>query len=307
MDVSIIYVNWNCADEIRASLETIRTCSRTPEYEVIVVDNASAQGTGGLELDSSVRVIQSGQNKGFGAGCNLGARHASGRYLLFLNPDTRLINNVVAELAGFLDAHPAAAVAGPLVVDESGKILFEAGRSLPTLFNEFLQHSTLAFRFPNWGWASQPYLSSWDHLSTREVETVLGACMLVRSEPFRTVGGFDENFFLYSEELDLCHRLRNAGFEIWYVHTARLMHKERQSTIQLFGSIGRIVLQNMQSQHYYFRKHYGACAAFVWRHMIAALYLLRYLLGREKLHWEYVKWAVAAASKTNVQPRYSHT
>lgn len=172
--------------------------------------------------------------------------------------------------------------------------MFEGGRSLPTLFYEFLQHSTLSFRFPAASWASGPYLSSWDHRSTREVETVLGACMLIRSKLFNETGGFDEHFFLYSEEVDLCHRVRDAGHKVWYVHTARLLHKERQSTIQLFGSVGRIVLQNMRSQHYYFRKHYGKGAAFIWLSMIACLYMIRYLVSRNKLHLEYAKWALTA-------------
>ena len=100
--------------------------------------------------------------------------------------------------------------------------------------------------------------------------------------------------FLYIEELDLCHRFRKAGFQVWYVHSARLMHKERQSTIQLFGSVGQIVLQNMRSQLYYFKKHDGAVTAFIWRHMIAALYLLRYLWRGEKLYLEYFRWAMTA-------------
>ncbi len=254
MEVSIIYVNWNCEEEILASIASVREQSQTIEYEVIVADNASPQGSTRLRLDPDVRLVRNNMNGGFGAGCNLGARYAAGRYLLFLNPDTRFLNDVLAELVQFLDGQPCAAIAGPLVEDGAGKLSFEAGRSLPTLFNEFLQHSTLAFRFPKGPWTSQPYLSCWDHKSTREVETVLGACMLVRSDAFRRIGGFDEAFFLYSEELDLCHRFRLDGLQIWYVHTARLLHKERQSTIQLFGSVGRIVLQNMYSQHYYFQE-----------------------------------------------------
>jgi GT2 family glycosyltransferase len=294
MEVSIIYVNWNCEDEILASIASVREQSQTIEYEVIVVDNASPQGSSRLRLDPDVKLVRSGANGGFGAGCNLGALHATGRYLLFLNPDTRFLNDVLAELVQFIDRQPFVAIAGPLVEDRTGKLSFEAGRSLPTLFNEFLQHSTLAFKFPKGPWTSQPYLSCWDHKSTREVETVLGACMLVRSDAFRRIGGFDEAFFLYSEELDLCHRFRRDGLQIWYVHTARLLHKERQSTIQLFGSVGRIVLENMRSQHYYFRKHYGPRIAFLWRHMIAALYLLRYLLSKDRLHYEYFRWAIKA-------------
>jgi GT2 family glycosyltransferase len=294
MEVSIIYVNWNCEEEILSSIASVRERSQTTEYEVIVVDNASPQGASRLTLDPDIRLVRSSVNGGFGAGCNLGARHAKGRYLLFLNPDTRFLNDVLAELVQFIDRQPFAAIAGPMVEDGAGKLSFEAGRSLPTLFNEFLQHSTLAFKFPKSPWTSQPYLSCWDHKSTREVETVLGACMLVCSDAFRRIGGFDEAFFLYSEELDLCHRFRSAGLQIWYVHTARLLHKERQSTIQLFGSVGRIVLQNMHSQHYYFRKHYGPRIAFLWRHMIAALYLLRYLLSKDRLHYEYFQWAIKA-------------
>jgi len=294
MDVSVIYVNWNCSDEILASIASLRQRSGTRSYEVIVVDNNSPGGVGALADCESIRLVRNRENRGFGAGCNLGARHATGKYLLFLNPDTRFLNDVLGELVQFLDAHSSAGLAGPLVEDEAGKVLFEGGRSLPTLFNEFLQHSTLSFRFPQGVWTSRPYLSRWDHLSTREVETVLGACMLVRSDVFRRVGGFDETFFLYSEDLDLCCRVRKAGHEIWYVHTARLVHKERQSTIQMFGSVGRIVLQNMRSQHYYFRKHHGALKAFLWRHIIAGLYLLRYLRSRDRLHLEYARWAITA-------------
>jgi GT2 family glycosyltransferase len=294
MDVSIIYVNWNCEEEILASLVSVREWTHRFKYEVIVADNASAQGTQGMQLDAGIRLILNSENRGFGAGCNLGARHASGRYLLFLNPDTRFLNDVVTALVAFLDRHPIAAVTGPMVVDEHDNVRFNAGRSLPTLFNEFLQHSSLAFRFPRCSWTSEPYLSGWDHRSTREVESVVGACLMVRAELFRSIGGFDEAFFLYSEELDLCCRIRKAGHQVWYVHTGRLMHKEQQSTMQLFGSLGRIALQNMRSQHYYFRKHRGNGVAFVWRHMIAALYLCRYLWGRNRLHLEYFKWAMTA-------------
>jgi GT2 family glycosyltransferase len=294
MDVSIIYVNWNCAEEILASLVSVREKTHRFSYEVIVVDNASAQGTEGLQLDAGIRLILNSENRGFGAGCNLGARHASGRYLLFLNPDTRFLNDVVSELVRFLDGHPLAAVAGPMVVDERDNVRFNGGRSLPTLLNEFFEHSTLAFRFPRCSWTSGPYMSGWDHRSTREVESVVGACLIVQAELFRSLGGFDEAFFLYGEELDLCCRIRKDRRQVWYVHTGRLMHKEQRSTMQLFGSLGRIVLQNMRSQHYYFRKHRGTAVAFVWRHMIAALYLCRYLLGRNRLHLEYVKWAMTA-------------
>ena len=297
MDVSIIYVNFNAEDEILASLVSVRRWTRAFEYEVIVSDNASAQGTQRMQLDSGIRLIFGSENRGFGAGCNRGARHASGRYLLFLNPDTRFRNDVVAELVRFLDSHPLAAAAAPMLVDEHDNVRFNGVQPLPTLFNEFLQHSTLTYRFPRCSWTSEPNLSGWDHRSTREVESVNGACLMVRSEVFRSIGGFDEAFFLYSEDLDLCCRIRKAGHQVWYVHTGRVTHEEHHTTVQVLGSVSRIVLQNIRSQHYYFRKHRGKAVAFVWRHMIAALYLCRYLFGRNKLcleYLEYVKWAMTA-------------
>lgn len=294
IDVSIIYVNWNCAEEIADSIQSVRTMSPACRYEFIVVDNDSPQGSAPLDRDPGVGLIFSNENKGFGAGCNLGSHAARGKYLLFLNPDTRFLNDVLGELLAFLQAHPSAGVVGPMLVDSAGSVQFDGGRSLPTLFNEFLQHSTLAFKFPHGAWTSKPYLSNWDHRSTREVETILGACMLMRSEVFASIGGFDEKFFLYSEEVDLCCRLRSASLQVWYLHTARLLHKERQSTIQFFGSVGRIVLQNLISQEYYFKKHHGSIAAYAWRNMIAALYLLRYLRSREQSHLEYFKWAITA-------------
>ena len=294
IDVSIIYVNWNCAEEIAASIQSVRSMSPACHYEIIVVDNNSPQGSAPLDQDSGIRLLYSNTNKGFGAGCNHGSYAAQGKYLLFLNPDTRFLNDVLGELLAFLQAHPSAGVVGPLLEDGAGKVQFDGGRSLPTLLNEFLQHSTLAFKYPHGALTSKPYLSNWDHRSTREVETVLGACMLMRAEVFFSIGGFDEKFFLYSEEVDLCCRLRSTGLQIWYLHTARLLHKERQSTIQLFGSVSRIVLQNLISQDYYFRKHRGPLAAFLWRQMIATLYLLRYLRSHEQSHLEYFKWAITA-------------
>lgn len=109
-------------------------------------------GTLALERDGEIRLVRSPENRGFGAGCNLGVQNSTGRYLLFLNPDTRFLNDVLAELKQFLDSETSVGVAGPLVIDEDGCVLFSAGRSLPTLYNEFLQHSTLAFRFPKFGW-----------------------------------------------------------------------------------------------------------------------------------------------------------
>ncbi len=291
--VSVIYVNWNCDDEIAASIVSVRKWSENETFEIIVVDNASPNGVGVLASEDGIILVRSATNGGFGAGCNLGVQHAHGEYLLFLNPDTRFLNDAVTHLVQFIESHPMVGAVGPTVEDSTGRILFEGGRSLPTLSTEFLIHSTLAFRFPQGRLTSRPLLSRWDHRSSREVEAILGACMLIPAAVFAKIGGFDESFFLYCEELDLCKRIRAIVLKVWYLHTARIVHKERQSTIKHFGSTNRIVLENMRSQYHYFRKHKGPIRSLIWRKMVALLYLCRYLRKREQHHLDYLKWALA--------------
>jgi GT2 family glycosyltransferase len=289
MNVSVIYVSWNSASEILESIETLKQQTGALAYEIIIVDNASPEGCERL-IRPDIHLVRSARNGGFGAGCNLGAEYAKGDYLLFLNPDTRLRNDVLSALMDFLEKRRDAGAAGPLTLDENGSIMFEAGRSLPTLLNEFLEHSTLAFRFAQRSWAAKPYLSRWDHRSTKQVEALLGACMMVRRDCFERLHGFDENFFLYSEEFDLCKRIRDIGFEVWYVHTARLLHKGKTSTLQRFGDVNRMVLQYLKSQHYYLRKHEGPVTAAMWRCMIAALYLVRFTVSRQAAFLDFCKW-----------------
>lgn len=294
VDVSVIYVNWNCADEIEQSIVSVREMTVDCTYEIVVVDNDSAQGVGSLADDQDIRLLVNGRNGGFGAGCNLGAAAAKGKYLLFLNPDTRLLNDAVSELMRFLDAHPQVGIAGARVEDSDGAVMFEGARSLPSLKNEFLQHSTLSFRFPQYRWFADPYLSDWDHLSTREVGSVIGACMMVSRWGFHDIGGFDEKFFLYCEEVDLCRRMKDKGHGIWYVHTGRILHKERQSTMKLYGTLSGIILQNLKSQDYYFRKHNGLLHACTWRSMLVVVYVARYILHRDRAHFGFIRWAVTA-------------
>ncbi|MCA1986947.1 MAG: glycosyltransferase family 2 protein, partial [Desulfovibrio sp.] len=218
MDVSIIYVNWNAADEIAASIESVRNTVAGVAYEIIVVDNNSPESCDVLDQEDVV-LIRNPVNAGFGAGCNLGVSRSRGRHLLFLNPDTRLRNDILSCLSRFLDEHPTAGACGPMVLREDGSIDYGAARANLTVFNEFLEHSTLAFRFPRSKILGRPYYSYWDHQSTRTVDSLLGACMLFRRDLFQQLGGFDERFFLYAEEVDLCKRTWDAGFEIYYVHT----------------------------------------------------------------------------------------
>lgn len=300
MDVSVIYVNWNSADEILGSVTTVQSCTASVAFEIIVVDNASADGVEQLTRDG-IRLIQNDRNLGFGSACNIGARDAKGEFLLFLNPDTLLKNDLLGILSSFLRSHPAAGGAGAQVLEEDGRIHFGAGRSFPSIINEFLEHTTLTFRFPRGRFFGKPYYSYWDHNSTRPVDSLLGACMMFRHELFKDLGGFDPRFFLYYEETDLCKRFWDAGFPIYYVHTARLLHKGKLSTTKFYGDVNNMIYQYLTSASLYFKKHHGTNYARLWKGLVAFVYLCRFLLSRKSLLFSYCKWVWSLPAAEGVE------
>ncbi len=289
-DVSVIYVNWNSAREILASVASVRQRTAGVSFEIIVVDNASAEGVEPL-VRRDISLIRNQRNAGFGAGCNIGARHATGEFLLFLNPDTMLLNDALSILMAFMRGRPQCGAAGPLTREQDGAILFGAGRALPSLWREFLEHSTLTFRFPGNRIAGMPYYSFWDHCSTREVEALQGSCMMFRKEVFDRIGEFDERFFLYYEETDLCKRLRDAGLKVFYVHDAEILHTGKRSTTKRYKTVDVMVFRYFESAWCYFVKHNGLPYALAWRAMVAGMYLLRYLLHRKSVYLYYCLWA----------------
>lgn len=300
-DVSVIYVNWNSAEEILASVDSVRDRTASVSYEIIVVDNRSVEGVGGLVRDG-IRLIRNDRNAGFGTACNIGARLAAGEFLFFLNPDTLLKNDVLGELGSFLYRHPEAGGAGPMVFEEDGAIHFGAGRSFPSLSNEFLEHTTITFRFSENRILGRPFISFWDHASTRPVDTLLGAAMMFRRSLFERLGGFDERFFLYYEETDLCKRVWDAGFPIYYVHAAHLLHKGKRSTLKFYGEVDRMVFEYLESAWKFFQKHRGAHHAMLWRRMIAAVYLLRFCVRRKPVFLSYCRWAMRNPARAGAIP-----
>lgn len=292
MRVSFIYVNWNAEDEILRSVATVREKTRGVDYEIVVVDNASAQGTARLEREPGIRLVKNPVNSGFGAGCNLGVKNSQGRFLFFINPDTRMENDAASILVAYLDARPTAGAAGPKVLDAQGRIHPGGARSFHTLFNEFLEHSALTFRFPKGRITGRPYYSFWDHDSTREVDALIGAAMVFKREVFERLGGFDERFFLYCEEIDLCRRLWQAGHSVHYVHEAVVTHLEKYSADQYFKDFHALILQHLASLRLYMRKHHGMFQTFLWQVMIVVLYGLKALRNRDRRYLEYCRFGL---------------
>jgi hypothetical protein len=244
IDLSVIIVSYNTREMTLDCLRTLERALGGLAAETIVVDNASTDGSAAAirEHFPVVRVIESGRNAGFGAANNLGMRAARGAFFLLLNTDAFPEPGAIAELVRFLQENPQVGVAGPRTLNKDGS----------------LQISCYRFTSPLHAWQENLWLSrgysDWAHDSVREVDFVIGACLLVRREVFAQVGGFDERFFMYSEEADWQRRIWDAGWKVMFVPAARVTH--------LGGASGAAHSEEVptyfwESLDYYSRKHHG--------------------------------------------------
>ena len=248
--LDIIIVNWNAGGQLRRCLDSLAksACGGFDLVRVVIVDNASRDGSaedlGYPALPLSV--IRNQRNEGFAAACNRGASGSRADYLLFLNPDTELFADSLGVPVAFMERpeNGRTGVAGIQLVDESGAVSRSCARfpSLARCVSRALGLSRLSPRlFPSY------IMSEWDHGSSREVDHVSGAFFLVRRAPFEELGGFDERFFVYLEDLDFSYRMSLAGWKSAYIAEARAFHKgggvsEQAKTERLFLSISSRVL-----------------------------------------------------------------
>lgn len=229
--VSIVIVNWNVREFLRDCLVSIREEMRLEphDYEVIVVDNASADDSVSMiesEFDW-VRLIRSDENLGFGRGCNLGYTHAAGTYVMLLNPDTVVTNHAVDTLLEKMLGDESVGIVGGRMQDEHGNFRHDSGGALPTLGNVAWNFLFLRKLLPE-RLAPDPYFMEHDLPGDRDIQWLSGADMLLR----RSALGdriFDESFFMYGEDLELCHRVASAGWRIRYTSDATFIHHSGKS------------------------------------------------------------------------------
>lgn len=307
--VSICIVSWNTRDLLDACVASIAEHTTLP-HEVIVVDNASADGTVAMlrEKHPHVRVIASEKNLGFVLGNNLAGREATGEHLLLLNPDTALATDVLGGLVRVLESDARIGIAGPKLLNADGTVQATCAASLPTPWNEFTSllflHRVAPRVFPD------RELSSWDHMDDRDVESISGACMLIRRSLWESLGGFDEAVFMYAEDLDICRRVGARGLRLRYVANESVFHFEGSSSSQRKESFFSLLSQ-MSSNAWYFRKHFGKGSALAYRLAIftgsslrlvggvVAAPFVRSASGRSagwflRKNWALLRWSVAA-------------
>ncbi len=257
MDLSVVIVSWNVKQLLRECLASVYRSfdGQGATYEVIVVDNASTDGSADMMAEDYPRatVIANVENKGFAAANNQGLAKASGRYVVLLNPDTELRGNALNSLFDFMDHTPSAGMAGPRLVFGDGSFQHSAFAfpSVAQAFFDFfpvhhrLTESRLNGRYPRSLYASGAPFA---------IDHPLGACMMVRHAVLEKVGGLDEQFFMYCEEVDWAMRIKQAGWGVYCVPAAEVVHHAGQSTRQ---SRDAMFVALWRSRFRLFDKHYG--------------------------------------------------
>jgi N-acetylglucosaminyl-diphospho-decaprenol L-rhamnosyltransferase len=219
--VDVVVVSYNSRETLR---ECVTPLVEDPELQVIIVDNASADAGLDAVRDLPVTAIQLDANGGFAAGCNIGWRSSSAGYILFLNPDAQMVAADVHRLVEGLERRPSAGLAAPRIVDSDGGLEYSQ-RRFPRLRSTYAQALFLHRLFPHAGWTDELIRDPRAYSSSHPVDWVSGACVLVRREVLEELGGWDDGFFMYGEDIDLCRRVWDAGYEVLFEHSPRVIHQ----------------------------------------------------------------------------------
>ena len=253
VDVSVVIVTYNSRSVIDACLASLKAHTRGVSFEAILVDNASRDGTAAhvREAYPWARVIERATNGGLSAAVNNGVTVSSGRYVLALNPDTRMEHDAVSALAAYLDAHADVGIAAPKLLDDDGTLQLSC-RAFPSYATAlFSRYSLLTRLFPRNRRSRDYLMTDFDHASERDVDWASGAALMFPRAVFDRIGGWDAGFFMFGEDVDFCKRVHEAGLRVVYVPYAVVYHAIGVSK----RAPARIVIERHKSMWRYYRKH----------------------------------------------------
>jgi len=255
LDVSIIFVNYKTPEMTVRAIRAAEDSAAGLTHEILVVDNGSGDDSAAIIRAAcpGVTLIESKENLGFSGGNNLALREAEGRYLLLLNTDIVVHDDAIAKSATYMDGHPDAGVLGVQVLLPDGRLDHACHRGFPTPRASFYYFSGIARRHPDDPRYTGYTLSHLPQDTTHAVDTVMGAYMMIRRETMDLIGVLDEDYFMYSEDVDYCYRAKEAGWEIVYYHEAAATHYK-------YGSRGKRRTQTIRDFHdsmwIFYQKHY---------------------------------------------------
>lgn len=267
MDLSVIIVNYNVKHFLEQCLHSVQKAVTGLNAEVLVIDNNSPDNS--LEYlkpkFSGIRFIENETNNGFAKACNQGLSLASGKYILFLNPDTIVAEDSFTNSISFFEGNPQAGGLGIKMIDGSGNFLKESKRSFPSPFTSLYKLLGLSLLFPKSKTFARYHLGHLDNNKTHEVDVLSGAYMMIRKEVLDTVGGFDETFFMYGEDVDLSYRIQKAGYKNYYFAGSSIIHFKGESTKKGSMNYVRMFYTAMSK---FVSKHYGGSRAGIFNVLI---------------------------------------
>ena len=256
IDLSVIIVNWNTRDLLVRCLNSITQVTQRMKAEVFVVDNRSSDESGRTvkERFSQVILIENETNLGFAGANNQALRRSKGNYLLLLNPDTQVKEEPIQKLISMMDAHPDVGITGVQLLNSDGSKQNSIA-NFPSLATELLNKSLLRWLSPGKFPGKEK-----DYPEPIEVDSVIGACMMVRREALDQVGLLDEDYFLFLEETDWCYRMKRAGWKIYHVPDAEVYHFQGKSAEK---EKKRARVEYFRSRYHFFKKNKGNLQWFI--------------------------------------------
>lgn len=274
MDISVVIVGWNAKHYLELCLQSLSDAPPRRSMEVLVVDNASEDGTAEMVESRfpSVKLIRSGENLGFSKGNNVAIREAKGRYIALVNPDVIVFPGCLDALADFLDQNPKVGNVGPRVFNPDMTQQSTCRRS-PTLWNNFCSATGLASKFKNSKFFAGEHMFYFPHDRTLAVDVLVGCFSFIRRKTFDEVGLLDENLFMYGDDVDWCRRARKAGWQVVFYPGARAIHDRGKITAPYPV---RFAVAQQRSILYFWRKHHGFWGEMGIRGIMLFHHLVRY-------------------------------
>ena len=253
--LSVIIVNYNVKDFLEQALISIRRALQNIQSEIIVVDNASVDGSVQMlkERFPDVHLIESKKNVGFSAGNNLGINIANGEFIVLINPDTVVQEDTFTKLLDFFKSQPDASAATCKILNPDGTFSIDCRHSVPTPLTAFWKLIGLNRLYPKSRIFAKYNLTYLDENELNQVEAISGSFMMLRKEVVKKIGGLDEDFFMYCEDIDYCHRINKAGGKIFYVPDSQIVHYKGESTKK--NNLDYVITFN-KSLYLFYKKHY---------------------------------------------------
>ncbi len=280
--LSIIIVNWNTKDLLQQCLRSVYKNIPNMKFEVYVVDNNSSDSSPEMikKVFPQVKLIENSRNDGFARANNKAIRKSRGRYVLLLNSDTIVLGDALIRMVEFADEHKEVGVLGCKLVNKNGTLQYSAAR-FPTLATVILGGNivprVMARLFRIKRFPGQTYLNEKDHNKLQEVDWVVGACILVRSEAIKEAGLLDENLFVYGEEIEWCIRLKKAGWSVFYFPDAQIIHYGGGSS-KGQSQVKSIMYRRTFAERYIYHKHHNGLSSSIYDLLITIMAMVKLLL-----------------------------